>query len=258
MTIKGEYKGILLILKTKFGKLVRQKNKNIAEILLLITFGHHLGQDTISAICERLQIPRHQIYNQLKQMNVQEWRKLFNNLFNEHATEELKKIFSKSESSQSRAKIALSIDDSVLRRWGGTLGYIGKWWSGQFKHIVLGQDIILVTLKINDSVIPVRMWIMSKKGRYTKGHDRVGLLMEGLAKDWSCKGLDVSKIAVTADAGYADHKLINRMKNAGFKKILTGAKKNYKIRSHRSTTKATWQVGEVLNKEKLEQAPDTA
>ncbi len=258
MTIKGEYKGILLLLKAKFGKLIRQKNKGVGEVLLVIVLGLHLGHDTISALCEKLLIPRHQIYNQLKKLSLREWRRLFQAVFEDFATEELGELFEKSAATQSRANIMLSIDDSVLRRWGGTLGYIGKWWSGQFKHIVLGQDVVLITLKIDQLIIPVRMWIMSKKGRCNHRHERVVRLLESLAQHWQAQGIDVGKIAVTADAGYASKSLVVRIQGQGFKKVLTGVKKHYRIRSHRSKIKKTKALSEVLTKEGLQNQPITA
>jgi len=259
VSIKRSYKVLLLLLKVKFGKLVRQKDKRIAEILSILILGDHLGQDTVSSICERLGIPKHQIYGELRQMSVDQWRRLFNGLFDEYACEELAEVLSKSASTVSRAKIVMSIDDSVLRRWqGGALGYIGKWWSGQFKRLVLGQDVVLITLKIKDRVIPVRMWLMSKKGRCNNRHERVGKLIEQLAQKWKAKGLDISKITLTMDAGYADRKLIDWLKQMGFTKLIVGAKKNYKIRSYRSRTKNTRQVAQILSVEKLQQAPDEA
>lgn len=259
MSIKRSYRVLLLLLKVKFGKLIRQKDKRIAEILTILVMGHHLGQDTVSAICERLEIPKHQIYTELRQMNVQQWRKLFTGIFDEYALEELQEVFGKSASTISRAKIVLSIDDSVLRRWrAGALGYIGKWWSGQFKRLVIGQDVILITLKIKERVIPVRMWLMSKKGRCNNRHERVGRLVKQLGQQWKDKGLDISKITLTMDAGYADKKLIDWLRQVGFTKLIVGAKKNYKIRSHRSKTKATRKLEEILSVEQVEQAAEEA
>ena len=160
--LKREYKVLLQILKTKFGKILRNHPTQLQEIILVIILGHHLGLDTISAICARLGIPKHQIYSELRQMKVSQWRKLFVGIFNDLAIDKLQDLQSKSVSTQSRAAVVLSLDDSVLRRCGGVLGYLGIWWSGQFKRIVNGQDVVLAVVTIKGQALPVRFWIMSK------------------------------------------------------------------------------------------------
>ena len=65
------------------------------------------------------------------------------------AVEHLKPVLGKSPATQSRAGITLSVDNSVMDRFGKLLRCTWSWYSGRCHDVVRGQDLLGVVLTIN-------------------------------------------------------------------------------------------------------------
>ena len=200
--------------------------------MLLLTSGLLQGWATVKSISDHLGIPKDQLYNTLKTISLKQWRNIFESCFSQEALQALIKLKNQSASSQSRGLPLLSIDDSVIRKWMGN-HYIGKWFSGQFKKVVLGLDIVLVCLRIGSNILPLKLWVMSKRGPYKKRTERANLLIKSLADQWKVENIDLKMIAISMDAGYTDNTLIKALRSYGFVKIVGGIKGHYRVYKHK-------------------------
>jgi hypothetical protein len=200
---------------------------------LILTLSLLMGWDTPAEVARRLSLPPSLVYDTLKRMTLHEWRDLFSAVFDELAIRALKECQGQSDSTWSRQRVVLAIDDSVIRRWGQLLSYLGTWWSGQFHRVLLGQDIVMAVLRIGNRVIPVRFQLMSCQGKQRR-HDRVAGMLEDLAAKWKGAGIRLWRIPVSMDAGYADSNLIKAIREFGFEKVIVGAKGSFVVRPHRS------------------------
>jgi len=63
--------------------------------------------------------------------------------------EHLKPVLNKSAATQSRAGMTLSIDNSVIDRFGKLLRCTWSWFSGRCHGVVRGQDLLGIVLTIN-------------------------------------------------------------------------------------------------------------
>jgi hypothetical protein len=213
-----------------------------------------LGWDTVHEVAQRLGIPRNQLYGALKKLDIGDWHKLFAEAFQNCAIEALFEIQSKSDATWSRAGVVLAIDDSVIRRWGQVLSYLGKWWSGQFHRVLSGHDVVVAVLKVGSQVIPAGFWLMSPKGRLNNRHKRAKRIVEQLAERWKKAGIRIERIPVTMDAGYADSALIKAIRKAGFERVIMGAKGDYRLYPRRSKKRSSL-LRELLKKSDIEEEP---
>jgi len=234
MQVECSYAKIVAFFRQKFARELRHRDYGAQEVLLLMVMGLHLGWSTTGEISQMLGIPKDRLYNHLKSYKIRDWRKLFHKFFDQYALDQLSALSKKSASTWSRHKVQLSIDDSVLRKHGFSLGFLGTWWSGQFHQVVNGMDVVLVSLKIGDQTIPVRFCLLSKKGRYTQRLERTSSMMEELAIQWKSAGIDIAAIPVSMDAGYTAPQLKDSLQESGFKKIVCGVKSHYKLTKKRT------------------------
>ena len=58
------------------------------------------------------------------------------------AVEHLKPVLHKSSATQSRAGMTLSIDHSVMDRFGKLLRCTWNWYSGRYHKVIRGQDLL--------------------------------------------------------------------------------------------------------------------
>lgn len=77
----------------------------------------------------------------------------------------IKDTESKSAATQSRQCITVSVDDTNDPRYGETLSYCYNWWSTQQKNAIKGRNILAITIKIGDVILPLNIRIVSKQGR---------------------------------------------------------------------------------------------
>ena len=69
----------------------------------------------------------------------------------------------------------------------------------------------------------------SKQGRLSNRHQRVGRLIAQLASRWKEAGIDLSRIPVSCDSGFADWELVETIRKVGFTKVVMGVKGSYRL-----------------------------
>ncbi len=70
------------------------------------------------------------------------------------AAETLKPVLSKSDSTISKSGITLSVDNSVIDRLGRMLRCTYSWYSGRWKKVARGNDLLGIVLTIDRIVFP--------------------------------------------------------------------------------------------------------
>lgn len=144
------------------------------------------------------------------------------------ALELIKDTASKSASTQSRRRPTISVDDSLVDRYGKTIAYCSNWWSKKHHNTVWGQNILGITIKIGDIVIPLNTRLVSKRGRgNTKKPVLFATMMKEVLDFFDAQGIDIRKYPITFDSWYGSKNLIQILSDLGFVSILVQGKNNY-------------------------------
>jgi hypothetical protein len=144
------------------------------------------------------------------------------------AIEHLKPVLHKSAATQSRAGMTLSIDNSVIDRFGKLLRCTWSWLSGRHHDIVRGQDLLGIILTINHIALPLHLLFCSKQGRYnTNKADLFIFMLSHLKTACALEGVDITKIPLTMDSWFVSQPLRQRLHRLGFTKIIIAGKSNY-------------------------------
>jgi len=148
------------------------------------------------------------------------------------AVEALKPLLEKSAASQSRAGLTLSVDNSVIDRVGRILRCTWSWYSGRWKKVVNGQDLLGIVMTINGKVLPLYLWFCSKQG--SGSTDKPSLLFKmitRLKEEFAKEGIDITMIPITLDSWFVSKELKRQLHELGFSKIVIAGKGNYVFKS---------------------------
>ena len=144
------------------------------------------------------------------------------------AIEHLKPVLHKSAATQSRAGMTLSIDNSVIDRFGKLLRCTWSWFSGRHHDIVRGQDLLGIVLTINHIALPLHLLFCPKQGRYnTNKADLLIFMLSHLKTAFALEGVDITKIPLPMDSWFVSQPLRQRLHRLGFTKIIIAGKSNY-------------------------------
>lgn len=146
-----------------------------------------------------------------------------------------------SDATKSRRRITLSVDDTVQERNGKVLSYCYNWYSGRFHKTLKGQNILAVTIKIGDIVLPLNVRLVAKQGRANTSKPEILKGMMNEIKSFFCEhNLDITRGAmrpkgahafreypISFDSWYGSQKLREALEELGFESILIHVKSNY-------------------------------
>ena len=163
------------------------------------------------------------------------------------AIEEIRQAESKSASTRSRRCITISVDNTHDPRYGETLSYSYNWWSTQRKSAIKGRNILAITIKIGDVILPLNLRIVAKQGRgNTDKPACFRTMIEEVLDVFDAQGVDLRKYPITFDSWYGSKNLIEMLSEIGFTHILIHGKSNYvmeiddktaKLSAHKKTVK---------------------
>ena len=144
------------------------------------------------------------------------------------AVEHLKPALQQSAATQSRAGLTLSIDHSVMDRFGKLLRCTWNWYSGRYHKVIRGQDLLGVVFTINQMALPLHLLFCAKQGRYnTNKADVLISMWSRLQAALHRPGIDLTKIPLTMDAWLVAPSLRHRLHALGFTKIIMAGKSHY-------------------------------
>ncbi len=146
------------------------------------------------------------------------------------AVEHLKPVLDKSAATRSRAGMTLSIDNSVMDRFGKLLRCTWSWYSGRFHKVIRGQDLLGIVLTINHIALPLHLLFCPKQGRYnTNKADVLIFMLSRLKAAFASEGIDLTTLPLTMDSWFVSQPLRERLHRLGFTKIIIAGKSNWGV-----------------------------
>ena len=206
-----------------------RKNNPIAfEVLMVLAIAHLFGFYNPKQLADFLQVPHQKFYAELKDWSVYHVKKMLLRFMVTQAAEKLKPVMSKSASTRSRAGATLSIDNSVMDRFGKLIRCAYSWYSGRYHKVIRGQDLLGIVLTINGIALPLYLLFCPKQGRYhTKKADLLIFMLKQLKTEFHREGIDITQLPLTFDSGYVSQELRERLHQLGFSHIIIAGKGNY-------------------------------
>src|ERR1043166_6828497 len=142
--------------------------------------------------------------------------------------EKLKPVMSKSAATRSRAGTTLSIDNSVIDRFGKLLRCTWSWYSGRYHQVIRGQDLLGIVFTIHRIAFPLHVLFCPKQGRYhTTKADLLIFMLTQLKTAFRREGIDITQLPLTMDSAYVSQALRERLHQLGFIDIIIAGKGNY-------------------------------
>src|SRR5258705_6969477 len=206
-----------------------RKNNAIAfEVLIVLAVANLFGFYTPKQLADFLEVPHQKFYAELKDWSIYHVKKMLLRFMVKQAAEKLKPVMSQSASTRSRAGATLSIDNSVMDRFGKLLRCAWNWYSGRYHKVIRGQDLLGIVFTIHHIALPLHLLFCPKQGRYhTTKADLLIFMLTQLKTAFRREGIDISQLPLTMDSAYVSQELRERLHQLGFSHIIIAGKGNY-------------------------------
>jgi Transposase DDE domain len=206
-----------------------RKNNGVAfETLMVLAVAHLFGFYNPKQLADFLEVPHQQFYTVLKEWSVYQVKKMLLRFMVKQAAEKLKPVMSKSAATRSRAGTTLSIDNSVIDRFGNLLRCTWSWYSGRYHKVIRGQDVLGIVFTIEHIALPLHLLFCPKQGRYhTMKADLLIFMLIQLKTAFLREGIDITQFPLTMDSAYVSQELRERLYQLGFIDIIIAGKGNY-------------------------------
>ena len=216
----------------------RKMTSELEETLLLLSTGHLFGLDNPNQVADALSIPKAKLYRCLKDFSLYQWQRLLVRIGCSIAVQEIRDTESKSASTQSRRRPTISVDGTNDQRYGKLLSYCFSWWSKKDNRAVRCRNILAITLKIGDIIIPLSLRIVSKQGRGSTDKPSLFVIMlKEVLSFFETEGIDIRKYPITFDSWSGGKKLTDILSEMGFDIIRIHGKNNYVMDIDNKSTK---------------------
>ena len=210
----------------------------VVETLLVLSVCHLFGLYNPNQVSDALQLPKARLYRSIGSLSLYHAKSLNLRLGCAMALDFIKDAESKSASTRSRRCITVSVDDTNLPRDGETLAYTSNYWSTTQKSSIWCQNVLGITLKVGDRVLPLDLRLVSKQGRgNTDKPSLVLTMLKEVLEFFDAHGIDLRKYPITFDSWYGSRKLVDALSDLGFASILVHGKNNYVMRIGDTTAK---------------------
>ncbi len=206
----------------------RKNNGAAFETLMVLAVANLFGFYNPKQVADFLDVPHQQFYTGLKEWSLYQVKKRLLRFMVKQAAEKLKPVLSKSAATRSRAGVTLSIDNSVMDRFGRLLRCPWSWYSGRYHKVIRGQDLLGVVLTIEHIALPLHLLFCPKQGRYhTNKADLLIFMLSQLKTECLREGIDITQLPLTMDSAYVSQDLRERLHELGFIDIIIAGKGNY-------------------------------
>ena len=215
-----------MLLYSNFRKMTSQ----LQEVLLLLSTGHLFGLYNTNQVADALAIPKDKLYRVLRSFSLYQWKCLLVRIGCSIALQEIREVESKSASTQSRKRITVNVDDTNDPRSGKFLALTFKWWSKKENNAIACRNILGITIKIGDMIIPLNLRIVSKQGRGNTDKPSLFVTMIKEVLDFfEAEGIDLCKYPITFDSWYGSSDLVETLKEMGWTNVLIHGKGNFRM-----------------------------
>ena len=222
-----------------FQQKFRRASLEAFELLMLLAFAHLFGLYNPKQLADSLGVPHQKLYAHLKDWSLYYLKEMLVCFMVKQAAEQLRPL-KKSHATKSRAGITLSVDNSIIDRVGKRLRCTWSWYSGRWKKIVNGHDLLGIVLTINGTVLPLHLLFCSKQGRANTDKPTLLITMLTQLKEAFAKeGIDLTAFAITMDSWFVSQPLRQKLKELGFTKIVIAGKGNYTFTIGQTKQKAS-------------------
>ena len=206
-----------------------RKNNGVAfETLMVLAVAHLFGFYNPKQLADFLEVPHQQFYTVLKDWSVYQVKKMLLRFMVKQAAEKLKPVMSKSAATRSRAGTTLSIDNSVMDRFGNLLRCTWNWYSGRYHKVIRGQDLLGIVFTIEHIALPLHLLFCPKQGRYhTTKADLLIFMLIQLKTAFLREGIDITQFPLTMDSASVSQELREKLHQLGFSDIIIAGKGNY-------------------------------
>ena len=206
----------------------RKHNPIAFEVLMVLAIAHLFGFYNPKPLADFLDVPHQKFYAELKEWSIYHVKKMLLRFMVKQAVEKLKPVLSKSAATRSRAGMSLSIDNSVMDRFGKLIRCTYSWYSGRYHKVIRGQDLLGIVLTIHHMAFPLHLLFCPKQGRYhTKKADLLIFMLKQLKIEFYREGIDITQLPLTLDSAYVSQELRVRLHQLGFTQIIIAGKGNY-------------------------------
>lgn len=240
--LKHSIEQIILHFFVQFSQEFRQGKKQAFELIMILAVSHIYGCYNPKQWADCLGIKPDKLYQQLNQWSLYRLKITLLKMMVSIAAENIQQVQEKSQATQSRANMTLAIDDSVIDRLGNRLRCTWRWYSGRWKKVVNGQNLLGIVLTINGKPLPIHLLFCSKQG--SKNTDKPSLLISMLTqlkKEFLLHKVDITSLPITLDSWYASDELKEKLIQLGWSKIVIVGKGNYVFDDGKSKQNAsTW------------------
>ncbi len=127
------------------------------EIIIALAVSHAYGCCNPKQWADYLGIQPQKIYAQIQTWSLYRLKEVLIKMMVHQAAKESQEVKKKSAASQSRANITMAVDDSVIDRVGNRLRCTWSWYSGRWKKVVKGQNLLGIILTINGKALPIHL-----------------------------------------------------------------------------------------------------
>ena len=212
------------LLSSYFQRITQQ----VVETLVLLCVCHLFGLYNPNQVADALKLPKARLYRRIGSLSLYHAKSLNLRLGCAMAVDFITDAESKSAATQSRRRITVSVDDTNLPRDAETLSYCSNYYSRKHNTPIWCQNVLGITLKVGNIVMPLDMRLVSKQGRGNTGKPNLVITMIQEVLDFlDTQGIDLRKYPITFDSWYGSRKLVETLSNLGFATILFHGKNNY-------------------------------
>lgn len=219
------------------------------HLIMFLALAHFFGLYNPKELADFLGIPHQQLYTKLKEWSLYYLKEMLLRFMVKQASEHLKPVLQKSGATQSRAGLTLSVDNSVIDRIGKMLRCTWSWYSGRWKKVVYGQDLLGIVLTINGRVLPLHLLFCSKQGRANTDKPTLLIAMFSTLKEaFEHEGIDLTQLPITMDSWFVSQELRDKLALLGFTKIIIAGKSNYTFTiNHKKHKASEWKKEIILH-----------
>lgn len=162
------------------------------------------------------------------------WIKRLRKLGQDTVSDIWRRVESMSPATRSRWQLTPVIDDTVFRKYGGPIELVGRWWSGQHKHVVSGIDGVLLLMVIGNGqlVVPIDFTVRrpNPKGPGARCRDKLTwtqVMLDDTYTALTRRGLQLPPPIAVADSWFSDSKLMRHVSDAHQGTLLVQGKTTY-------------------------------
>jgi hypothetical protein len=169
-------------------------------VLTGLIVGHLFGWYHPNQLADALELPKSALYTHLADWSLEQWKKFLFSRGCHQAIEPIKLTESMSASTQSRRRMTIGVDDTVMDRNGKVLSDCYHGYSGRFHSVINGHSIIAITLKIGGVVVPLSVRFVGKQGRKNTQKPQIFSEMMQQVIFWFAHQISITDDPITFDS----------------------------------------------------------